>query len=175
MERTFKLTNLAMLLAFAVVVHTIESYIPVPIPVPGAKVGLANIITLLTLLLYGLRSGLVVAAGRTVLGSLITGGFLGFGFWMSFAAGIVSCAVMALAITFYRQGYISVVSVSILGAVVHNLAQLSLAAVIIQNYALFQGYFPVLVLIAIPTGFFTGLAARYLETVTRNSLKFIRA
>ena len=172
-ERTLKLTNLAMLLAFAVVVHTIEAYIPVPIPIPGAKAGLANIITLLTLLLYGFRSGLIIAVGRTVLGSFITGGFLGFGFWMSLSAGIISCTVMSVAILVYRQGYISVISVSILGAVFHNLAQLAMASIIIQNFTLFQGYFPVLVLMAIPIGYFTGLAAQYLETITRNSLKII--
>ena len=72
-----------MLLTFAVVIHFVENLIPLPIPVPGAKIGLANIITLLTLLLYGLRSGLVIAAGRSLLGSLLAGGFMGFGFWLS--------------------------------------------------------------------------------------------
>lgn len=164
-----------MLLTFAVVIHFVENLIPLPIPVPGAKIGLANIITLLTLLLYGLRSGLVIAAGRSLLGSLLAGGFMGFGFWLSFVASIVSCTIMALFIPLLRRGNITAVSISIIGAVFHNLTQLTVAAVIMQNAVLFQGYFPLLVLVALPTGLLTGVAAVYLENITRDRLDLLKA
>ena len=164
-----------MLVTFAVVIHFIENLVPLPIPVPGAKLGLANVITLLTLLLFGLRSGLVVAAGRSLLGSIFSGGFLGFGFWLSITAAVVSCMVMALFIPFSHRGYITVISVSIIGAVFHNLTQLSMASVIMENIALFRGYFPLLVFMAIPTGFLTGLAASYLEGITRRNLRLMGA
>ncbi|MFY9114509.1 MAG: Gx transporter family protein [Dethiobacteria bacterium] len=175
MRSTVKITNLAMLLTFAVVIHFVENLIPLPIPVPGAKIGLANIITLLTLLLYGLRSGLVIAAGRSLLGSLLAGGFMGFGFWLSFVASIVSCTIMALFIPLLRRGNITAVSISIIGAVFHNLTQLTVAAVIMQNAVLFQGYFPLLVLVALPTGLLTGVAAVYLENITRDRLDLLKA
>lgn len=175
MGKTVKITNLAMLLTFAVVIHFVENLIPLPIPVPGAKLGLANIITVLTLLLYGFRSALVVAAGRSLLGSFFTGSFLGFGFWLSFSAATVSCIVMALFMPLTRRGYITVISVSIIGAVFHNMTQLTMASIIMQNVVLLQGYLPLLIMAALPTGFFTGLAAIYLEGITRNNLKLLKA
>lgn len=175
MKETVKITNIAMLLTFAVIIHFVENLIPVPIPVPGAKLGLANVITLLTLLIFGLRSGLIVAVGRSVLGSFFTGSFLGFGFWLSVTAATASCIAMALFIPMTRRGYITVISVSIIGAVIHNFTQLTMASIIMQNMVLLRGYLPLLILAAVPTGFFTGLAAIYLEGITRNNLKLLRA
>ncbi|MEW5785819.1 MAG: Gx transporter family protein [Bacillota bacterium] len=163
----FYLTYMAVLVTFAVVIHTVEAALPLPMPVPGVRLGLANIITLLAIVLYGLRSGLLVSVLRTLIGSFFTGGFLGFGFWLSLAGGAAACLVMTLAVVLLRRGYLSLVSVSILGAVTHNLAQLAAASVIIANPALLRGYFPLLLLLGIPTGLFTGLAAHYLEGITR--------
>lgn len=166
-----RMINLAVLVTFAVVIHTVEAALPLPMPVPGVRLGLANMITLLTILLYGVRSGLVVAVLRTVLGSLIGGTFLGFGFWLGLAGGLLSAAVMALAIGLVEKGYLSLISVSVLGAAAHNLAQITVAAVIIGSAALWRGYLPLLLLLAVPTGFFTGLATFYLEGVTRRALR----
>ena len=116
----FYLTYMAVLVTFAVVIHTVEAALPLPMPVPGVRLGLANIITLLAIVLYGLRSGLTVSILRTLLGSFFTGSFLGFGFWLSLTGGIAACLVMALAVMLFRRGTISLVSVSILGAVTHN-------------------------------------------------------
>jgi heptaprenyl diphosphate synthase len=161
------LTYMAVLITFAVVIHTVEAALPLPMPVPGVRLGLANIITLLAIVLYGVRSGLLVAVLRTVLGSFFTGGFLGFGFWLSLSGGVLSCLVMALALFLVKRQVISLVSVSVLGAVTHNLAQLTAASLIISNFALLRGYFPLLLLLAVPTGIFTGMAAHYLEGITR--------
>lgn len=161
------LTYMAVLITFAVVIHTVEAALPVPMPVPGVRLGLANIITLLTIVLYGVRSGLLVAVLRTILGSFFTGGFLGFGFWLSLSGGVLSCLVMALALLLVKREVISLVSVSVLGAVTHNLAQLAAASLIVSNFALLRGYFPLLLLLAVPTGIFTGMAAHYLEGITR--------
>lgn len=161
------ITYMAVLVTFAVAIHTVEASLPLPMPVPGVRLGFANIITLLTIVLYGLRSGLLVTVLRIVLGSLFTGSFLGFGFWLSLSGGVASCLVMALAILLVKHGYISLLSVSILGAVTHNLAQLAVAGIIVANFALFRGYFPLLILLGVPMGLFTGLAAVYLEGITR--------
>lgn len=161
------LTYMAVLITFAVVIHTVEAALPLPMPVPGVRLGLANMITLLTIVLYGLRSGLLVSILRTVLGSLITGGFLGFGFWLSLSGGIAACLVMALAVVLAKRGYLSLLSVSVLGAATFNLAQLAAASAIIANRALLQGYYPLLLILSVPTGIFTGLAAIYLEGITR--------
>lgn len=168
-HRTFKMVYLALLTAFAVAIHTVEAAIPLPIPVPGAKLGLANIITLLTILFYGYRSGLLVASLRSIIGSLLTGGFLGFGFYLSFAGAVCSSLMMALVMTFYHSQKITLVSVSLAGAVTFNVVQLVLASLLVKNMLLFRGYLPFLLLLAVPTGFFTGLATAYLEKTARRA------
>ena len=60
----FKMTYLAVLVTFAVVIHTVEAALPLPMPVPGVRLGLANMVTLLTIVLYGARSGLLVAVSE---------------------------------------------------------------------------------------------------------------
>jgi len=165
------LTYLAVLVTFAVVIHTIEAALPLPMPVPGVRLGLANMITLLTLILFGLRSGLLISALRSVLGSLFVGGLFGFGFWLSITAGVVSCLAMGLMLLIQKKGLVSLISVSVVGAAVHNLTQLTLASLIIVNLALLKGYYPFLLLLSVPTGVFTGVAAYYLEGVTRRMIK----
>ncbi len=161
------LTYLAVMTTFAVVIHTVEAALPLPMPVPGLRLGLANIITLLTLILFGLRSALMVAVLRSMIGSLFIGGLFGFSFWLSVSAGAVGTAVMALMLLVREKGLVSLVSVSVVGAVAHNLTQLTVAALIISNPDLFRGYFPLLLLLSVPTGLFTGLAAAYLEIVLK--------
>ncbi len=165
-HKTFRLVYLALLVAFAVALHTVEAVLPLPVPVPGARLGLANIITLLTLVLYGWRSALTVAALRSVLGSLLAGSFLGFGFYLSLGGAVTSSLAMALVFPFYLRGKITLVSVSLAGAAVFNLVQLGLAAILVQNVVLFRGYLPFLLLLSVPTGIFTGLAAWQLLKAT---------
>ncbi len=171
--KTLKMVYLAMLITFAVAVHTIEAALPVPFPVPGVKLGLANIITLLTIVLYGYGSGLLVASLRSILGSLFSGNFLGFGFYLSFSGAVLSCVAMGLLMKLYRKKKITLISVSIGGAVIFNVIQLALASMFVQNAVLFRGYLPFLLFLAVPTGFFTGLVTIYLEkAVRRAGLRF---
>lgn len=159
---TSKLVRLAILITFAVVIHTIEAFIPFPLPVPGAKLGLANIITLLVLYFYDLKSGFTVAVIRSVLGSIFVGNFLSFGFFFSLSGAVLSTLVMAAAMYLERKEKISLISVSILGAVGHNTAQVLTAAIFISNFYLIVMYLPFLLILALPTGVFTGFAAFYL-------------
>ena len=170
-SRTFKMVSLALLTAFAVAVHTIEAAIPMPIPIPGVKLGLANIITVLALVLFGYRGGLIVASLRSILGSLLTGGFLGFGFYLSFGGAVLSSLAMGLMMPLYYKQKITLLSVSITGAAVFNIVQLGIASVMMQNILLFRGYIPFLLCLAVPTGFFTGVAAMFLEKAIRPIIK----
>ncbi|MEW5920071.1 MAG: Gx transporter family protein [Bacillota bacterium] len=165
-NKTFHMVYLALLVAFAVALHTVEAALPLPVPVPGARLGLANIITLITLVLYCWRSALTVAVLRSVVGSLITGAFLGFGFYLSLAGAVASSLAMALVFPFYLRGKITLVSVSLAGAVVFNIVQLALAATLVQNIILFRGYLPFLLILSVPTGIFTGLLAHQLLKAT---------
>ncbi len=164
-----RISVVAMLLSFAVVIHFVEAIIPLPIPVPGVRLGLANIITLLTLIILGFPPAMLVAVGRVILGGLLSGGFMGFGFWLSLGGAVFSCSVMALVMPLYHKKYISAISVSIMGAVSHNMMQLALAGLIMQNIVIIRGYLPFLVLAAVPTGFLTGMAVFYLADLTRKN------
>jgi len=78
---------------------------------------------------------------------------------------------MALVLQLQKRGLVSLISVSVIGAATHNITQLALASMIIANATLFTGYYPLLLLLSVPTGLFTGLAAYYLEGVTRRMIK----
>lgn len=163
MKRTKKLTELAILLAFALIMHTMEALLPVPMVVPGAKLGLANVITLLAFVILGFGPGMYIAVVRSLLGSIFLGNFPGFGFYLSFSGAVFSALIMALGIVLWRRGKISLVAVSIMGAVAHNTAQVAVASLIIGNLNLLKLYLPLLLLLAIPTGFFTGLVVVYTQ------------
>jgi heptaprenyl diphosphate synthase len=162
-KRTQKLTQISILITFALVIHIVEATLPVPMLVPGAKLGLANVITLLAFVIFGFRSALFIAVIRTLLGSIFIGNFLGFGFYLSFTAAIFSTIIMALGIALWHRGMISLVAVSIMGAVAHNTAQVAVASVIIGNVNLLKLYLPLLLILAIPTGLFTGLIVVYTQ------------
>jgi len=170
-DRLNYLTYLALLITFAVVIHTVEAALPLPMPVPGVRIGMANIITLLTLILFGLRSALIVAIVRSVLGSLFVGGLFGFGFWLSITAGVLSSLAMALVLILQKRGLVSLISVSVIGAATHNVTQLTLASLIVASFDLLRGYYPFLLLLSVPTGIFTGLSAYYLKGVTQRMIK----
>ena len=89
---TRKLTTLSILIALATVIHTVEYYIPNPLPIPGAKLGLANVITLITLLILDFKSGLIVSSLRVILASLIVGTLFSFGFIMVFSGESRGCS-----------------------------------------------------------------------------------
>ena len=86
--------RIALLAAFALAIHSIESLVPTPIP--WIRLGFANIITLVTLMLYGLYPAVMVTLIRVVLGSLFAGSFLGPGFLLSLGGGVASILSMGI-------------------------------------------------------------------------------
>jgi len=171
MNRTRKMAHIALLIALAMALHAVEAVLPLPAAVPGARLGLANIIALLALLLYGFQTAMFVALVRTLLGSIFLGNFLGFGFYLSLAGAVSSTLAMALALRFWRRERISLVAVSIIGAVIHNTSQVAIASLIIGNMNLLRLYLPLLLILAIPAGFFTGLAVFYCQRVLAQAIR----
>lgn len=153
MFSTRRLVYLSLLLAMATALHLLEGLFPIPLPLPGVKLGLANIITLLALYLYDLRAGLTVAIARVFLGSLLGGTFLAPGFFLALTGAVISTLFMALLIK--KTSCFSPVGISLAGAVGHNLGQLLMASLLLQNQAIFY-YLPFLLLSSIPTGLVTG-------------------
>jgi heptaprenyl diphosphate synthase len=153
------LVSTAMLITMASILHIIEGMLP-PIPVTGARLGLANIITVAAIVMFGPKTAFSVAAGRTILGSLFSTGIVSPGFAMSFSGAMLSWAVMAL-LYFLAKDSFSLVGLSLVGAIAHNLAQLFVASLILENIGTFA-LFPFLMIFAIPTGIMVGLAAGFL-------------
>jgi heptaprenyl diphosphate synthase len=147
--------HIALLSAYAVGLHSIESLIPTP--VPWLRLGLANIITLTTLYLYGLRAGMIVTLTRVIIRSLLAGTFLGPAFAMSLGGGVASTLVMwGLKVIFGRL--LSPVSVSIFGALTHNVAQLFLAYLLfVRQVRAILLISPIILGAGLITGIFNGI------------------
>lgn len=151
-----KITLTAVLAGVALIIFIIEAQIP-PIWIPGVKLGLANVVTLIAILLGGYIMGGGVLLIRIILGSVFCGTLISFIF--SLCGGICAYAAMCIGIKLLSRKQIWVVSV--FGAIAHSIGQLAAAAVIIDNINIFT-LMPLLITASIITGIFTGLCVQYL-------------
>lgn len=151
-----KLTLMSILLAAALAIFVAELQLPAPVPIPGIKPGLANIITLVAIVWLGRKEAFTILILRIVLGSFFSGRMVSMLY--SLAGGLVCFAVMAAAVKFLGEDKLWVVSV--FGAVAHNMGQI-LAAWLIMGTAAVLTYLPVLIISGIITGAFTGLCAQF--------------
>ncbi len=150
-----KLVMLSLLTGIALVIHVLEAQLPPIAPIPGIKLGLANIITLLGMALYSRRDAFAVLLLRIALGSLLTGHMASFAY--SAAGGLVCFALMAAARAFLPDSQLWAVSIT--GAIGHNAGQLVLAGLILNSPQLFS-LAPALIASAVVTGLFTGVCAQ---------------
>lgn len=156
MTSTRRISSLALLVSIGLVLSIIESSFPPLLPVPGAKLGLANIATVIALYVFGPRMALEVTVLRCLIGGVLRGSVVGL--FLSFSAGLVSTLVMA-GLFLALDGYLSALGVSVAGAVTHNAVQLSAAFLLVGQAALFH-LLPYMILIGVPTGLFVGYASR---------------
>ena len=154
MKKTKRLTLCAILIALALALSYTERFIPLQmvVPLPGVKLGLANIVTLIALYLMGPRQAFAILIPRCIFGAVFGGGITGLAF--SLTGGLLAMAVMCLA---KRLPVFSVYGVSILGAAAHNIGQI-LAAMVLMNSIYIGAYLPYLLVVALFTGFATGAA-----------------
>ena len=165
MTNTKRIVLSAVLVSLALAFSYMERFIPLQmlIPLPGVKLGLANVVTLIALYLLGTKSAFAILILRCFLGSLFGGGITGFLF--SITGGLLSMTVMALC---KNAPLFSVYGVSILGAAAHNIGQI-LAAMVLMHSVYIGMYLSYLLVVALFTGFATGAACagvlRILKTV----------
>jgi heptaprenyl diphosphate synthase len=153
MNETRNLVLLSLLVALAVVLRGIEGIIPNPLP--WVRIGLANIMTLLAILLFGVKLGFLLTVLRVFIASLLFGTFLSPTFILSFTAGIVSTLAMGF-IHVYLPKMFSPIGISVFGGFTHNLVQLFVAYLLIVKHLQIFYLFPILALIGILSGFFNG-------------------
>ncbi len=148
----------AILASVSVVLGIVESFIPFAIAVPGAKLGLGNIMVLTCLYYFKARDALALIILKTLLTSFILGTFSTFLF--SFFGSLASFLIMFFLLR-VRKDFFSLAAISIMGGIAHNLGQLGAAAMVLGTTAIFY-YLPLLLISGIITGFFIGVAATYL-------------
>lgn len=137
--------------ALALIFSYVETLIPVNFGIPGAKLGLANLIIVIFLYKTNWREALLLSVVRIVLSGFIFGNL--FAILYSLAGGILSLAVMAL---LQKNGKFSVIGVSIVGGASHNVGQLIVAMIVVETYQV--GYYlPVLLVAGVITGALIGI------------------
>ena len=146
--------KLGLLTAVAIVLGYFEYLLPVT-GIPGVKLGLANTVLLYALYLLDVPSAILLMFLKVGLSGLLFGGPTAMLY--SLAGGVLSLLVMILA---KKSKGLSIVGVSVLGAVSHNIAQMAVACFVVETRAILA-YLPILLLAAVVTGTLTGLVARY--------------
>ena len=144
---TKRLVTLSIFLSISIVLSIVESFLPV-IPIVGAKLGLANIMTLVILSLYGEKDAFVVVILRVLLVSILRGTIGNPGFFLSLGGGLSAYIMMVI---FSRIKIFNIISVSVMGSLGHSVGQIGVAIIILNTTELVY-YFPFLFLLAIPTG-----------------------
>jgi heptaprenyl diphosphate synthase len=159
---------LSALLAISLVLAVVENMLGalVPLPIPGVKLGLANIISMFILAYFSLPSALIVGVLRTFLASLFSGGLSMFLF--SAPGALLSILFMAAAMRFLKP--LSLVGISMIGACVHNLSQVCVAVLLTGEANLFYYAF-VLIAVGAVSGVITGIVARTTFTRAAGALR----
>lgn len=157
MKNTNKMVFMSLLVAQALVLHVIEGMIPIPFITPGARLGLANIVTVIALYTLSSKETFLIILLRLTLSTMFGGSLSSFMY--SLAGGMLSFLIMVL-VKKLGKDRVSIIGVSSSGAVFHNIGQLLVASAIVQNIGVML-YLPVLTLAGIVTGIFVGITANY--------------
>lgn len=162
-----------ILTGLALVSYILESLLPQTfIPVPGVKIGLSNIFTLVAVAATGFPDAIIIIVARTVLGSLICGTMAALPY--SLTAGVVATTLSYLLYRVIPNGKISIVAVSVAGAVAHNLTQNLIFCLVSQTKEA-AGYFPILAGVGVISGIITGLLAfLILKTIPDSTWEAVR-
>lgn len=154
MTETRKLGIMAMFVAIGLVLQYIESRFAAA-NVPGGKLGLANMVSIINIFMLGGGNALIIASIRAVLGCVLTGGISALPYSF-FGAFFSTAAMWGAKKWFYPK--ISIIGISVIGASVHNISQLFTASVIFSSWYVFS-YLPGLLIFAVVCGIVTGYAA----------------
>lgn len=170
-----KIYKVALLVSLACVLQISESMIPHPIP--GLRLGLANMLTLTALVIFGFGCALEVAVLRTVLSSFIMGTFMSPTFILSLSGAVISALIMGF--FYWLSGLhprcrLSIIGISIIGAFSHNIVQLYLAYLLLIKHGGIFIFLPWLSIGAVATGWVVGIVAggvcRKLEEIPKQDV-----
>jgi len=152
-----RITYLSILTAVAIVLNIFENYLPMPFIAPGAKIGLANIVTMICIMSISYKDAFLIMITRIILGAIFGGGLSGFIY--SVSGGVLSFIFMVIVKEVFKSK-ISPIGISVTGAVFHNVGQIIVAIFIIKSILLIN-YLPILIVIGTVSGTFIGYLIIY--------------
>ena len=171
LEQVRRRVFMALFIALAVALHTFEALLPNPLP--WFRIGLANILALTALYIYGIRALWIVSLARILVGSLILGTLFSPGFLLSLSGGLLATLLMSLGYWLW-QPRIGPVGVSVLGALGHVSGQLLIAWLLIIRHPSIWMLLPFFLLFALISGMVNGLAADLLIKFLLGHPAFVR-
>lgn len=153
--KTKKIALSSMLIALSLVLSYTERFIPLQlvVPLPGVKLGLANVVTMFALYFLDERYAVGILLPRCFLGAMFGGGISGLAY--SLMGGLLSLGVMALT---KRVTLFSIYGVSVLGAAAHNVGQIGAAMLLLKSGYIIS-YLPFLLVMGVAAGLVTGAVA----------------
>ena len=151
--KTKKVVLFGIGIALSLILSYVDFLIPLYSLAPGIKMGLANIVVVFALFKWGIKEGIIMSVIKVVLTTIIFGN--GMSFIYSIAGALVSILLMIL---LKRINVLSLVTVSVIGAVSHNLAQIAVA-IIVTDYLEILVYLPFLIFAAVISGLIVGFAS----------------
>ena len=160
-----KVAYLGLFLGLALVCSYLESLVPIGFGIPGIKLGLTNVVVILLMYCIGAKEALIISLLRIFLiGFLFNPASILF----SLAGGLLSFILMYL---MKRTNLFKCLSVSLVGGISHNIGQIIVASVIVENYNILF-YIPVLLVAGIITGFLIGIVSQEIIIRLENSIHF---
>ncbi|SHI34050.1 Gx transporter family protein [Parasporobacterium paucivorans] len=156
-----RISYLSMFTAFAIILSYIEVILPFNFGIPGVKLGLANLVVVIVLFNIGPREAMLINIVRIFIIALLFGN--PFSLLFSFAGAFISFVFMFLAM---KSKLFSIIAVSVVGGVTHNIAQIVIASLVVETYGILY-YLPVLII----AGFVTGLVLGIIANLFQNKVK----
>lgn len=156
------ITTIAVMITLAMVFSYVDSIVSLPFGIPGIKLGIANIAIIYALYKLGIKEAIIISGLRLILSSILFGTILTFVY--SLAGAILSLTLMIILKKFSN---LAIITVSIVGAVMHNIAQITMAIILMDTSEIIY-YLPVLIITGTVSGIGVGILASVVLNYTKN-------
>lgn len=161
-----KVAYTGVFVALALICSYVESLIPISFGIPGIKLGLTNIVVVLTLFCVGMPEALIISVIRILLAGFMFGNM--YSILYSLAGGLLSFGIMVL---LKKINKFKIISVSVAGGIFHNIGQLIVAALVVENEKILF-YIPVLLIAGYVTGLIIGILSQEIVIRIGEKIKF---
>ena len=159
---------MVMMIALAMIFSYVETMIPINFGIPGVKLGLANLVIVAAIYLFGGKQAFLISIVRIFLSGFMFGNLASIMY--SLAGGLLSLAVMLL---LKKTDKLSILAVSVMGGICHNIGQLIVAMLVVENLKLIF-YVPVLLISGFLTGLLIGIVCRVILPAVKRAYESAR-